>query len=390
MLTRQLDQARRNPALILIVLGGGVVLGALIGVVFTHGGGSAHAADSGAGAGRTTRAPTRHAGVIATPAIVPRALASATAKAGAAAVSSTHAAGRSQLQVALNYGVTHADALGGEAAAAVWVSGDPQPVLSGPTTVPHRMWSISKAVATIAALQATHEEPDPVLQAAIADAIRRSDNCAIRRVIVGLQDRLDEGVAGTVAAFERVLGSAGVVLARTPQAAAAEQACVHYLETHQGGLPGSDLGVVPQFGTAEWTEDDAILFTHALAQGVYGAAGRYLLRLMGMPKQPPLEEPPPPSAPPLDWGAGAVFQAAWQPAWKAGWGGSQDVPPRFLAAQIVVLHIAGVPVAVSAIFRPKAEPPSDNPGITEAPQALQLMFAAAQIGLEDERVGAGG
>jgi hypothetical protein len=162
---------------------------------------------------------------------------------------------------------------------------------------------------------------------------------------------------------------------------------VRYLDGHQGELPGSDLGVAAEFGTAEWTEYDAISFVHALSEGVYGRAGTSLLTLMTLPKQPPLEEPPPPSAPPLNWGAGAAFPANWKPAWKAGWGGSQDDPPHFLSGQIVVLDLADVPVAVTAIFVPKREPATDNPGLTAAPRALELMFAAARDGLEDEHVG---
>ena len=249
------------------------------------------------------------------------------------------------------------------------------------------MWSTSKAVVTIAALQATNDQPDPVLGSAMTDAIRRSDNCAIRRVIVGLQDRVNKGVPGAVAAFERVLATAGARLRRGPQTGSVEQACVPYLDSHQGGLPGSDLGLAPLFGTAEWTQDDAISFAHSLSDGAYGAPGASLLRLMGLPKEPPLEEPPPPSAPPLDWGAGAAFPASWKPAWKAGWGGSQDEPPHYLATQIAVLHLGETSVAVTAIFVPSKEPPNDNPGITQTPEALERMFTAARIGLEQEQVG---
>jgi hypothetical protein len=388
MLTDQLSQIRRNPALALIVLAGGLLIGVLIGVVFAHGGGSARAANSATRtvlAARSSRADSAVAGTGGGASKRPTVLPPATA--GSNGASSVQTQRRETLETALNYGVSRADALGGEAAAAVWVGGDPEPVLSGPTTTPHRMWSMSKAVVTIAALQATHDQPDSVLSGAITDAIRRSDNCAIRRVIVGLQDHQNQGVAGAISAFEKVLATADARIERSPQRASPEQACVRYLNSHQGGLPGSDLAVAAEFGTAEWTEDDAISFAHSLSEGAYGASGAYLLGLMGLPKQPPLEEPPPPSAPPLDWGAGASFPAGWQPAWKAGWGGSQDDPPHFLAGQIVVLHLGDVPVAATAIFVPKIEPPNDNPGITQAPQALELMFTAARVGLEQEHVG---
>lgn len=386
------------------LLTGGLLAGLLVGVISGGGRGSAHGLD---------RSPNTSTRVAATAPSVSRAR---TVREAAAAGTSGHTSAmragtpwvtgatssgtgtvngpsrkaadtnRTKLQVALDRGVDGADELGGETAAAVWVAGDRQPILSGPVRVPHRMWSMSKAVVAVAALQAMGGKPEPVLRSALADAIRRSDNCAIRRVIVGLQDRLKAGVSGTVAAFERVLRRGGARIETTPQAAAAEQACVRYLDRHRGGLPGGDLGVVPQFGTAQWTEVDAISFAHALAEGAYGIPGSYLLRLMEQPKEPPLEEPPPPLAPPLDWGAGSVFPSAWRPAWKAGWGGSQDSPPHFLAGQIVSLQLARTRVAVAALFAPKAQPATDNPGLTRAPLALERVFDAVRTGLEAERM----
>lgn len=366
----------------MIVLAAGLIVGAVV-LISKGSNGTAHPI------GVTSNASTARGGASAhhatgTPSFSSRRRAQRAAGSLGAGGGETHP--RRALQSALDEGVEHARKLGGEAAGAVWIAGDAQPVLSGPISVAHRMWSMSKAVATIAALQAVHDEPGPELAQAMQDAIRRSDNCAIRRVIVGLQDLLGDGVTGTVSAFEHVLERAGTTLARVPQAAAAESACFHYLDTHDG-LAGGDLGVAPQFGTAEWTETDAIGFAHALSDGTYGQPGAYLLRLMGLPKEGPLEEPPPPSAPPLDWGAGEAFPASWAPAWKAGWGGSQDQPPHFLAGQIVVLDISGTPVAASAVFVPAVEPPNDNPGITRAPEALTLMFRAARAGLEHERVG---
>jgi hypothetical protein len=305
----------------------------------------------------------------------------------AAAAASRAAASRARLRAALARGVRGADALGGEAAAAVWVSGDATPLSSGPASVPHRMWSMSKAVVSIAALEAVGDRPDPVLSSALAAAIRRSDNCAIRRVIVGLQEGSHRGVAGALAAFKGVLAKAGARIEAAPQAAVAEAACVHYLERHRGHLSGGDLGVAAQFGTAEWSVLDAIAFTHALADGIYGAPGEHLLELMARAKQPPLEQPSPPSAPPLDWGAGAAFPSVWHPAWKAGWGGSRERPGHFLAGQIVALRVDHTPVAVAAVFLPSLQPTVDDPGVTMAPQALERIFAAVRSGLRSERIG---
>lgn len=295
---------------------------------------------------------------------------------------------RQALRAALSAGVERADRLHGEAAAAVWIDGDLHPITSGPVMSPHRMWSTSKAVVVIAALQAAHDLPDPTLRSVMEDAITRSDNCAVRRAIVGLQDQLGKGIAGTEAAFDRVLLAAHVQLEGLPQTDAAEAACVPYLQGHRAGLPGEgdDLGVVPELGTVEWTEYEAVSFAHSLSNGDYGAAGEYLLRLMALPKGLPLDEGPSlPSLPPPDWGAGEAFPASWKPAWKAGWGGSRDHPPRFLAAQLVVLHVDGLPVAVSAVFVPAVEPATDNPGSTNAPRALELTFEAVKQGLQAER-----
>lgn len=380
MLSARLESARRNPALVLIALAGGLVVGVLIGALVDHRSRGFTRASSPV----RKAVAAKRAGVARIhsqgPTIPP-------ATAGSKVASSVRVPARELLQATLNRGVQQAAELRGEAAVAVWVDGDPHPILSGPALVPHRLWSMSKAVVSIAALQATDDRPDSVLSSAMTDAIRRSDNCAIRRVIVGLQDRLGNGTSGTVVAFEKVLATARARIERPPQFAAAEPACVRYLSNHRRGLPGSDLGVVPEFGTAEWTEYDAISFAHALSERAYGAPGANVLRLMALPKESPLEEPPLPSAPKLDWGAGAAFPADWHPAWKAGWGGSQDDPAHFLAGQIVALRLADVPVAVAAIFVPRSEPGTDNPGITQAPQALELMFGAVTAGLEDEHVG---
>jgi hypothetical protein len=379
MLSAEMIRIRRSPGSIPLALAIGLVLGVLAGALFDRHETAAH---PGAGEerqpvgnsvalGESTRSRDAN-----TPASAP----SGGREAALAPV-------RDALRSALQSGLRAAQALGGEAAAAVWVGGDPRPVLSGPVLVPHRLWSMSKAVAAVAALRTVGDRPEPVLASAIARAIRRSDNCAIRRVIVGLQDRVGRGTAGTLAAFERVLAQAGARIERPPQLAPAEPACLSYLQEHQGGLAGGDLGVVPQFGTAKWSDYDAVSFAHALSVGVYGGEGAYLTSLMAASKQPPLEQPSPPDAPPLDWGAGAVFPASWRPAWKAGWGGSQDRPAHFLAGQVVVLRLGSRPVALAAVFVPSAEPPSDNPGLTAAPRALELIFEAARRGLEYERVG---
>jgi hypothetical protein len=367
---------RRDPIFVAIVLAAGLLVALIVGIILARRDGGAPASGRSEGAKAASRSSPGNSLVR-----------SDRAEIGVGGEDVHAAPSRVGLRDALERGVRGADALGGEAAAAVWVSGDVAPLSSGPVNTRHRMWSMSKAVVSIAALEAVNDRPDSVLSSALADAIRRSDNCAIRRVIVGLQERSNRGVAGAVAAFQDVLANAGARIEATPQAAIAEEACVRYLEHHRGGLSGGDLGMAVQFGTAEWSVLDAIAFTHALGDGIYGSPGEYLLELMARPKEPPLEEPAPPSAPPLDWGAGAAFPSGWDPAWKAGWGGSRERPARFLAGQIVVLHVDHTPVAVAAVFLPSVQPSVDNPGITAAPQALERIFSAVRSGLWAEHVG---
>jgi hypothetical protein len=364
---------RLNPVLVAIVLAAGLLAALVVGVILALRDGATPTSTRSDPIGATSRSSRGEP------------FAGMGAETGTEQVQAVPS--RARLQAALQRGVRQADALGGNAAAAVWVSGDPAPLSSGPVSARHRMWSMSKVVVGIAALEAIDDKPDLVLSSALADAIRRSDNCAIRRVIVGLQKESKRGVAGAVAAFAEVLANAGARIEAVPRAAIAEEACVRYLTRHRGGLSGGDLGVAAQFGTVEWSVRDAIAFAHALGDGAYGAPGEHLLELMARPKESPLEEPAPPSAPPLDWGAGAVFPSAWHPAWKAGWGGSRERPASFLAGQIVVLHVHRTPVAVAAVFLPNVQPTDDNPGITAAPQALELIFTAVRSGLRSAHMG---
>jgi hypothetical protein len=378
MLSEQLRRLRRTPAPALLVLACGVPLGILAGALFDKHDSTAAAPSNVVrvtAVARASHTPVRTRS--ATPRLPP-------ASAGSNGNPSSISVASSRLQSFLDKGVSDADVLGGRAAAAVWIAGQPAPVLSGPVEEHARMWSMSKAVVTIATLQATRGPLDTELVAAMSDAIRRSDNCAIRRVILSLQELTGRHTNSTIAAFDDVLAHAGVDLATTPEAAPPEAVCVHYLDSHSSGLVRSALVDAPLFGTDEWTIEQAVYFTHALASGGYGQAGATLLHLMSLPKRGPLEEPPPPSPPPLDWGAGKAFPSAWRPAWKAGWGGSRSDPPRFLAGQIVVLHVGRTSVAVAAEFRPDAahEPPNDNPGITAAPNALEAIFSAVTRGLE--------
>jgi hypothetical protein len=375
MLTDDLAAVRRTPKPALLVLGCGVMIGALLGLVFVGTGGGGARVSTTVTVAQTTIAASGE------PSQDKKPTGPATAGTNRPIEVTTPSRGRVQNELAAGVGV--ASALGGEASIGVKIDGVGDGSFSGAVDASHRMWSMSKVVVSIAALEAVHDRPDSVLSSAITAAIRRSDNCAIRRVILGLQQRVG-GVRRGIDAFEQVLLRAGVTLLRLPATAPAEAACTGYLNAHRAGLTGNPLGVAAQFGTAEWTVRGAVKFAFALATNKYGTVGERLQQLMREPKLGSLEEPEPPRAPPLQWGAGEAFPSTWLPAWKGGWGGSQDLPAHFIAGQIVTLVVGGKQVAVAASFTPRAEPPNDNPGLTAAPRALVTMFKHAGAGIVEE------
>ncbi len=259
---------------------------------------------------------------------------------------------------------------------ALWLNGWSSPiVVSAGTPTYGRMWSMSKPVAVIATYRAAQrqgESLDTSLVTAATDAITRSDNCGERRIILGLQ-QLTGGLAPALSAFDEVLEQAGDREDRTPERATlAEPTCLAYFRLRAPtDIPNAEAW---EFGTDEWTVGQAAGFAHALADGVYGSAGRFALTLMAMPKQPPLTSIEGSSGDHianLQWGAGTAF-APWHPAYKPGWGGSQQ--GDFLTGQIVVLKSADPPVAIAATFYPTEEPPTDDVGATAGPVALEAMF----------------
>lgn len=173
---------------------------------------------------------------------------------------------------------------------ALWLNGWSSPiVVSAGTPTYGRMWSMSKPVAVIATYRAAQrqgESLDTSLVTAATDAITRSDNCGERRIILGLQ-QLTGGLAPALSAFDEVLEQAGDREDRTPERATlAEPTCLAYFRLRAPtDIPNAEAW---EFGTDEWTVGQAAGFAHALADGVYGSAGRFALTLMAMPKQPPL------------------------------------------------------------------------------------------------------
>lgn len=234
---------------------------------------------------------------------------------------------------------------------------------------------MSKPVAVVATYQAAqrqHQALGASLLTAATDAITRSDNCAERRIILGLQ-QLTGGLQPALSAFDDVLAQAGVTATITPERAVLMQPeCLAYFR--QRAPTGTPNAEAWEFGTDEWTVTQAVAFAHALADDTYGSAGRFALGLMAKPKQGALTSIEGPSGDHianLQWGAGTSF-APWHPAYKPGWGGSQQ--GRFLTGQIVVLEAASPAVAIAAMFYPSDEPSTDDVGATAGPEALETIF----------------
>ena len=291
------------------------------------------------------------------------------------------------MQDTLDAATASADRLGGRTEAAVWVSGWPSPIVSG-ATAPSRMWSMAKPIAAIALRRlatTTDITPSVAVEDAIRRAIQRSENCRQRRVVLELQTLAGSPTAAA-AAVARVLRDAGASATVASATETADPMCTDYLLSAAPGA-ASPLRPALLLGTSTWTIRDAVAFAHALADGRFGVAGTAVTQLMRHPKLPSEETPRGDYSAPLDWGAGRSLQQ-WNPAYKAGWGGSRQ--GDFLAGQIAFITFHGTPVALAAIFHPNKQPERDDPGQTEAPAAIETVFQAVAHRLEQARRPASG
>lgn len=57
-----------------------------------------------------------------------------------------------------------------------------------------------------------------------------------------------------------------------------------------------------------------------------------------------------------------------------GLGGSQQ--HNYMVGQIAAMQVGTHRVGIAAVFSPSQQPPNDDPGQTEAPQALEALFAS--------------
>jgi len=239
-----------------------------------------------------------------------------------------------------------------------------------------RMWSMSKVATMIALLRLLGwgERPgravQPEVEEALQGAIRRSENCRQRRVVLELE-RLAGGATGARAALASVFRAAGARARIGSTLEAPESSCVRYLET-QRGVP-DPLAPALLLGTSTWRIGDAVRLAQALSAETFGrAVSRRVLALMRAPKLPSREVAAGELTAPPDWGVGAAF-AGLTPAYKSGWGGSLN--GNFLAGQIAVVTLpGGGRFALAAMFHPEEQPSRDDPGITAAPAAVELVM----------------
>jgi len=380
-----LESLRSRPLPLLAALAGGLALGFLL--ALASGGG----ASSDPHAVATLVPPPTAVRPVAAPAAGAGApeseSAGAPAVAGAGQVAPAVASGsgdrgRAAVERALARGVQAAQRVAGPAEAAVWLDRWSTPVLAGDTTRSMRMWSMSKAVTAVAVLQ-RQPVPPPDLEQALVGALTRSENCAQRRVVMGLQ-QLAGGAEGARGAFLDVLARAGAHAEVSPPIAPPEASCRDYLQQHAGALGANALDPAYQYGTAMWTVGDAIDFAHALGGGAYSDAGARALDYLALPKAPSREPGAQLSTDPA-WGVGRTFPT-WEVAYKAGWGGSGT--GSFLVGQIAVVRRGARWAAIAAMVHPTQQPSADDPGLAHAADGLEALLReiAAQL---DRTVGAG-
>jgi hypothetical protein len=282
------------------------------------------------------------------------------------------------LQSSLEAGIA---GIPGTVQAAVMMDNWNAPVLAGRRLGDEmRPWSMVKAVTAVTlfserlgrgASTANVEEP-------LRRALTRSDNCAQREMTVQLERDLGGNLATTGTTIRTTLARAGAEIDIGPaQRNADGQYCI--TPTYKG-LPAADASYPALLlGTTHWRVRDAVRFVHGLrGQAVFGAAAsQKILATLRLPKrnsQEPGAEAQLTASP--AWGAGTVFGAGcWRVAYKAGWGGHAQ--GRFLAGQIGAVDLPGGRwIAFAVMFHPTTQPPSDDPGLAHADQALASVLGS--------------
>jgi hypothetical protein len=288
---------------------------------------------------------------------------------------------RGEIAFALGRGVRRAAALGGSVEAAAMAASWSAPVLAGSpgsgSKRRTRMWSMSKVVTMVALLRSLGwgDEPgdplSPEIRQALDSAITRSENCPQRRVVLELQSLDGNGVEGAREAVAATLRAAGAEAEVATQVAGPESSCLPYLEA-QREIP-DPLAPTVLLGTSTWRVADAARFLDAVGSGVYGrAVADRVLSELRIPKEPSTEISPGEYTAAPDWGAGRAL-APLHPAYKAGWGGTQQ--GEFMVGQIALVELPGRgQVAIATVFHPDAQPAVDDPGLTAGPAAIEQVM----------------
>lgn len=290
---------------------------------------------------------------------------------------------RGEIAVALGRGVRRAATLGGSVEAAAMAASWPAPVVVGSpgsdSERASRMWSMSKVVTMVALLRSLGwgDEPgdslSPEVRQALDAAIVRSENCPQRRIVLELQRLNGNSVEGAREAVAATLHAAGAEGEVATQVAGPEASCLPYLEA-QREIP-DPLAPTVLLGTSTWRVADAARFLDAVGSGVYGkAVADRVLSEMRIPKEPSTEISPGEYTAASDWGAGRAL-APLHPAYKAGWGGTQQ--GEFMVGQMALVELRGRgQVAVAAVFHPDVQPAVDDPGLTAGPAAIEQVIGA--------------
>ncbi|MEX2107430.1 MAG: hypothetical protein WD827_00925 [Solirubrobacterales bacterium] len=292
---------------------------------------------------------------------------------------SADAVARARIADGLRRGVEAAAKLGGDVEAAAMLDGWEAPLVEssepGGGERPMRMWSMSKVATMVALLRGLGwgerpgAPPSPEVEDALQGAITRSENCRQRRVVLELQ-RMAGSPAGARVALADVFTDVGARALPGSELEPPESICLDYLQTQ---LEVRDpLAPALLLGTSTWRISDAVRLVHALSVDAYGKSiSKQVLGLLAEPKLASREVQAGELTAPLDWGVGAALPGT--PAYKAGWGGSLN--GDFLAGQIVLAEVpGGGRLAIAAMFHPDAQPSRDDPGITNAPQAVELVL----------------
>jgi hypothetical protein len=290
---------------------------------------------------------------------------------------------RGEIASALERGVRRAAMLNGSVEAAAMAASWAAPVVAAsPVSGSERkmrMWSMSKVVTMVALLRSLGwgsergDPPSPEVRQALDSAIVRSENCPQRRIVLELQRLNGNSVGGAREAVAATLKAAGAEGEMATQVAGPEASCLPFLEA-QREIP-DPLAPTVLLGTSTWRVGDAARFMDAVGSGIFGkAVADRVLSEMRIPKEPSTEISPSEYTAAPDWGAGRAL-APVHPAYKAGWGGTQQ--GEFMVGQIAFINLPGWgQVGIAAVFHPDAQPAADDPGLTNGPAAIERVMKA--------------